>query len=638
MREGQIDVAIVAGPRIKAWPTLGVRMLSRWCADAGLKVGWYGGPDLKVRGVLPLEGSGGIVIVQDLQNRIHRMQAKAIVKVTAPLNFPNPFPGWYSPGLVPESTARKLLEEASLSWQPVVVILGTGNRALRLGSEMLQRRIASRVVCLESVFDHVQGWEVEKRRFEVLGGRFVYGQLSSLTAKSPFLWELKIQDQNGIRVIDTARVISVGPFESDPGYKEYPGGSYLFEWRNSDQLAFVNDVESIMLDEARAVVLASRLLKGLADSAGDVKLQLERALWIAKQKLRELETLGEHRFAWKHEGKWLSPESKQVLTGFPGTPKNLQPGKWLASIECVEAIGCRACERSCPTNAIQIERDVYGGTKSFLIENDCTGCGQCLIACPSQVPVMMDGDHTRSFSHLILPYRERVPLKKGDKVTLLNRKGEVLVQSKIVDFFIEGDVMKSEVPLYKVEVPTHLVWEVRGMVGIAPKPEVESPDDLYQERGLRTEVQIQGDIRRVRENQTISMSLFELGVARPNDILVCEDGSCGLCQIDVDGMKKFACESTIHQGMAIRFTRDHHPSSELCPCSEVTVESFKGMCAAAKPETVEALSPLSEAGRGRCHGIICREACIRTAKECGIRTENREVDWSFPWSDWVLKG
>jgi ferredoxin len=568
---------------------------------------------------------------------VHRVQAKSIVKINAPLELPLPFEGWYSPGLVPESTARKLLDQGSLGWQPVTVILGTGNRALRLASELLQRRVSQRVVCVESVYDRVQAWEVERRRFEVLGGRFVFGQPVSLVSKSLTAWQLKVQDPHGIRVLDTARVISVGPFGQDEGFKESPVGSFLFDWTHSDQLNFLNDVEGIMLDEHRAVVLAARLIKGLAQDSAEIKAQLEKALWISKQKLRELETIHTRRFEWKHDGKWLSNESKKVLAEFPGTPKQLIPGKWLASIECVESIGCRACERACPANAIQIDRSESAPgapAKSFLIESDCTGCGQCLIACPSQVPVMLDGDLSQSFTQIILPYREISPLKKGDKVSLLNRKGEVLVQSKITDVFLEG---LGGVTLFKVEVPTHLVWEVRGMVGVGGAPEVAHHDELYQERGVRTEVFVQGEARRVRDQQSVSVALFEIGAARPNDILICEDGSCGLCQVEIDGQKQFACETTVHQGMTIRFTRDHQPSSHLCPCEDISETEFRETCKAGHPETFEALAPLTTAGRGRCHGLICRLHCQEIARGCGVKTDGRAVDWAFPWSDWVIR-
>ena len=625
VRDVHIDVAILAGPRIQTWPTHGVRVLSRLCADAGLKVGWYGGAGMRVRGVLPLEGSGALVIVEDAQKRLHRIHAKSAIKVTPHLDFPLPFSGWYSPGLIPESTARKLMKQGSLNWQPVVVILGSGNQAFRLGSELIQTKSVNRVVCVESVYEQVQAWEVEKRRFEVLGGKVIFGKLNSLVQKSPFLWEIKIQDKQGTRIIDAARVISVGPFHGDEGFREYPSGSFLVEWENTEVQQIADDVEPFLLDEHRAVLLAARLIKGLAHQS-----QLDKSVWVSKQKLKELETIHDKRFSWTYEGKWLSADSKKLLGEFAGTPKTLVPEKMKASIECVEAIGCRVCQKACPVDAIKIERTQQGGTSSFLIEDACTGCGFCLQACPSQVPIMIEGDSTQSFTPLVFPYRERAPLKKGVRVGLLSRKGEMLANAKVLDQFLNGDV-----PLFKVEVPSHLIWEARGLISMTPKAEVEHADDFYHEKGERVEVQIQGDVRRVREGQLISVALFEIGMSRPNDILICEDGSCGLCQIETDGVKKFACQSTIHHGMSIRFTRDHEQSSEICPCSSITTDQLRATCMSTKPDSIEALAQVCEVGQGRCHGLLCKKSFIEVAGEAGIESA-RYADWAFPWTDWML--
>src|SRR3954447_10695080 len=94
IREGSVDVAIAAGPRLEHWPSAGVRELSLHCAEMGLIVGVYGGESMTVRGVIPLPGTGGVVLVEDSQKRIHRIRARAVVKVSANSRLPDPFPGW----------------------------------------------------------------------------------------------------------------------------------------------------------------------------------------------------------------------------------------------------------------------------------------------------------------------------------------------------------------------------------------------------------------------------------------------------------------------------------------------------------------------------------------------------------------
>ena len=244
---------------------------------------------------------------------------------------------------------------------------------------------------------------------------------------------------------------------------------------------------------------------------------------------------------------------------------------------------------------------------------------------------MIAGDASQSFTTLVFTYRESKKLKKGDKVGLLSRKGELLAQGRVLDLFIEDGS-----PLYKVEVPSHLVWDARSIIAVGEKQELQNAEELFEERGTRIEVQIQGDVRRVREGQNVSVSLFEIGMARPNDILICEDGSCGLCQIEVDGVRKFACQTNQHQGMSIRFTRDHRPSSEICPCQSIKSEDLEATISSTRPDSIEALTQVCEVGQGKCHGLLCKKSWVRQAGQMGVATD-RYADWRFPWVDWIFK-
>jgi hypothetical protein len=125
-------------------------------------------------------------------------------------------------------------------------------------------------------------------------------------------------------------------------------------------------------------------------------------------------------------------------------------------------------------------------------------------------------------------------------------------------------------------------------------------------------------------------------MARPNDILICEDGACGLCQIEVDGIRKYACQTTQHQGMSIRFTRDHEPSSELCPCHGISREALDSIITGSKPDTVEAITQVCDVAQGKCHGLLCRKSWIRLSEQWNVG-DGRYIDWRFPWVDWIFK-
>ncbi len=629
-RDGAIDVALCAGPRLALFPTAGVRRLSKRLAMAGLTVGHYGGPDLRPRGVVRME-QDSLLIVQDVQNRIHRIKTRAVIRVVPRFDLPMPFPGWYSPDLIPESTARRLMAEGSLSWLPSVVILGVSNAAFQLGSDLLEKRFTKRVVLVDPGYGSpLDGaWEVERRRFARNGGRRVTGEPVHLArverAGGGTDVELKVKDDQGVRVLTCARVISVGPFAERLGFREYPPGSLWYEFENTEIKEFIDDVDHHLLDEERADYLAHTLIRHLGAKPFDLQATRQQSLLRSR-----------NSFGFEFEGKWLSPASLEKVQQFSGTPViPVEPGKIKASIDCIESIGCRVCERACPAGAIQIKRDGAGGLGEFMSVDACTGCGICLNACPSRVPTMIESaPEDSSYTTMIFSYFGPDSLGVNDRVRLLSRRGDVLATTRIRGRFSDA----IEPPLWRVEVPTHLVREVSGIAAIPSAVETTGVHDLYQEIGARVEVRIQGEQRRVRDGQNLSVALYELGMARANDTLMCADGACGLCQVEIDGVRKLACQSTVRQGMSVQFSKLKPPSSDLCPCEEVSVQYVEQWIQQHKPSTLESLIEQTSVMQGRCHGTLCS----KNVALCFERMTGKDLDsfayWMFPWSDWVIQG
>ena len=278
VREGKFDVVIVAGPRVVHWPSAGVTALSLLCAEMGLTVGVFGGESITVRGVIPLPGTGGLVLVEDVQHRIHRIHARAVVKVSQGSRLPDPFPGWRSQGLIPLSTAERLFCESHVGWDPATVILGTGNEGLRFGSRLIESGVAE-VFCIETSAQwgakRFAGWEVERRRFEAAGGKLVEARPVRLSPKGALKWELRLQDAQGVRVLEVGRVVSAGPFLDFGGVREHPPGSSLFELAQTARPHRTEDVEGWVMEEERGRWLASRIVKGFVEDfpAQLIKLQ-----------------------------------------------------------------------------------------------------------------------------------------------------------------------------------------------------------------------------------------------------------------------------------------------------------------------------------------------------------------------------
>jgi ferredoxin len=640
VRDGKLDVAVVAGPGLDSWPSAGVRALSTLCAEMGLSVGQFGGESLTVRGVLPIPGTGGLVLVEDAQKRVHRIQARAVVRVSPEVQFPDPFPGWRSQCLIPFPTARRLWKEARISWNPMTVILGTGNRALRFGSFLLENG-CEEVYCVET---HAQwgakrfaGWEVERRRFEVLGGRLLEATPVSLTRKSALIWEFRLKDSQGTRILDVARVVSVGPFQDFPGVREHPPGSFLFELDQTAAETKADDVEGWVMEQERGKWLGAKIVRALAESVGDRRDELDFIYRRARGRLKRYLRHREEPFLPTYQGKWLSSSDVKTVTEFKGVPKSAHAERPIASMECFEEIPCNLCALACPESAIEIGH-IPRTRDAGLIESKCTGCGACVNACPSGATLMIQADPKKSTVEITLAARGSRKWTKGEFLQLLNRKGDSLGSGRLVAVEEAGQEQRL-----RIEAPAHLAWEARGVR--RPRNQ-EKPDEAYiaseessKLNSEKVEITLDGERRLVREGIPVSLALFEIGQGRPGDVLLCKDGSCGLCAINVDGTRKRGCQETIHKGMSIKLG-NIEPASDsdsfLCPCLRIQVEDLKKKLEQGKLQTAEAAISMAHVGEGRCHGRLCMSAFKRALSEQDLDPA-QWVDWRFPWSDWQVK-
>jgi Fe-S-cluster-containing hydrogenase component 2 len=648
VRDGKFDVVIAAGPRLETWPSAGVRSLSLLCADMGLTVGQLGGESLQVKGAIPLPGTGGIVLSNDIQGRIHRIHARAIVRVVPESFFPDPFPGWRSPGIIPISTAERLRKEGQIHWDPTSVIIGTGNRALRFGSLLLESGVPE-VFCVETYpqwgAKRFAGWEVERRRFEMLGGKLIEAKPLQLIPKGPLLWQLRLQDMQGIRVLEVGRVIAAGPFRDIQGVREYPPGSSLFELEQTAATTKSENVEGWVIEEERGKWLAGKIIRALLPELGPKRDELDRVFRRAKGRLKRYFKHREFPFTPTYQGKWIRSLEAKSIRSFSGVPQQLHQKKPIASVECFEEIPCNICQTVCPTSAIQIGKVPRNGSP-ILNESACISCGACVHACPTgSIPMIHDVEN-KPMASLTLPWRGIKPWSVGEFATLVNRKGESLGSVRVSKILEPPKEMQNEkeeaLQLVQVEVPSHLIWEGRSL---KRGKVASSSDEAYliavarsETAAEKVEITMNSERRLVRDRIPISLALFETGQNRPEDSLFCPDGTCGMCMISVDGVKKLACQTRIHKGMAIR-TQDSLPlepdSQDLCPCLGISQEKVVERLQQGNLQSPEAIVSVTQVGEGRCHGQLCLGSLRRVLLDQGLDVSHW-IDWRFPWSDWLL--
>ncbi len=666
VRDGKFDVAIAAAPGVAVWPSVGVRAISSLCAEMGLIVGLFGGDDIRVRGVIPLPGTGGILVAEDVQGRIHRIHSRSIIKVRPGCEFSDPFPGWRSAGLIPLSTAVRLREESQVPWDPTIVVLGTGNRALRFASELLENGTPE-VYCIEPYAEwaakRFAGWEVERRRFEMNGGKLVEARPIALREKAALCWELKVQDRQGVRLLDVARVVSAGPFGPGQEIREYPAGSLLFELEQTAPNTATEDMDGWTREEEHGRLLGTRLIRALGTDLARRREELDKLHKRTRGRLKRYAQHFEAPFTPSFQGKFIAPADLRGIRAFSGVPTEAQKKRPVASIECFEEIACNACEKVCPTDAISIgpgsrretgERPPADRILRILTEELCTACGLCLQACPSNAIVLLEDREDRSSSRLTFAYRGLHEWKESESAALINRRGESLGNGRVTGTLAIPDGMAPTAAapagpaprpprLIQVDVPAHLVWEARAIR--RSRKVSASEDEAYLTAVARSsrdeskvEITLGGEKRLVRDQIPVTVALFETGRSRPEDVLFCRDSSCRQCQLSVDGVNKLACETITHRGMVIRLgelPKRRESDQSLCPCLGITTAQVADRIQQGQLQSPEAVLSVAHLGEGKCHGRLCGGAFLRLLAAQGLDV-SQWIDWRFPWSEWVL--
>jgi hypothetical protein len=259
------------------------------------------------------------------------------------------------------------------------------------------------------------------------------------------------------------------------------------------------------------------------------------------------------------------------------------------------------------------------------------------------------GEH--GMSSLVLPWRAKRGWKTGESAVAVNRRGDSLGGIRVTEFPRGAPEPKTAVPLpsqlVQVDVPTHLLWEARLL---RRRRSAAVEDEAYLQAVERSRpaagkvhITLDGERRMVRGKVSVTVALFETGQSRPEDVLYCPDGSCGLCQATVDGVRKLACQERIHRGMAVRLrspsasrsTVALQGESSLCPCLGITVEQVVERLRSGSLQSPEAVLSATHVGEGRCHGQLCMEAFRRALLSQGIDA-SQWADWRFPWSEWTL--
>ena len=152
---------------------------------------------------------------------------------------------------------------------------------------------------------------------------------------------------------------------------------------------------------------------------------------------------------------------KDELPPFPS--KERLRKKSVAYIECPQPIPCSPCYEACPADAIKMENINDPPEVDY---EKCTGCMKCIRVCPG-LAIFMLRLRNGGIGEVTLQYEFLPWLKKGDRVRLLNRKGEIVGEG-VVNWVLPPE-RNDHTSLVRVEMPAELIFEVRAVKPVEVK-------------------------------------------------------------------------------------------------------------------------------------------------------------------------
>jgi Fe-S-cluster-containing hydrogenase component 2 len=151
---------------------------------------------------------------------------------------------------------------------------------------------------------------------------------------------------------------------------------------------------------------------------------------------------------------------EEELRESPGYPdlERLQKGG-VAVIECVQDIPCNPCELACHQGAIRVGVPITN--LPVLNDEDCSGCGLCIAACPGLAVFVVDLNYSETEATVTFPY-EYLPLPQvGDVVEAVDREGEPVTKGRVTR--VQNPPAFNHTAVVTIAVPKEHGEVVRGI-------------------------------------------------------------------------------------------------------------------------------------------------------------------------------
>ncbi len=563
--------------------------------------------------------------------------------------WPRKFIGWDRPGTLSIDALRRWVEVNQELPGKNYIFLGATNESFRFASKLLTLG-AQRVLIVDEK-NTISGWRSYRDQFLSLGGRLLLEhKIVEVKPKGAISSEVILINKLG-RLIEQVDVVVLapsvhvtnfiptdGPFEGAPKRV-----GHIFVGFPLDGRLTPEDDALLRLDVDEVTFRLLRTIKRRAFDDVDRAVKKARFDRESLMQYRNAQSPGlghtaQPSLEFAKNSKLLDSSSLIEVKSSVSTPNKKYLVQPVASLECFENVGCSVCADVCPAKAITFKTKV---ASPQLNEELCTGCSLCVAHCPPGAAVMIQEAEPQQRASYFLPAPAKEFYQKAQEFDLGNRRGDWLASSKLVQQWHFDGALHSVV---RVDTSSIYLWDIRTVKKKSKINDALLDDAIYQSASNKVWLELNDKRRLCRSDKPLSISLWQMGERRFEDALLCANGSCKRCVVEVNGDRRLSCEVTPTAGQNIRVKQQTPFTNEiyLCPCKGLTVQNVIDVASTygdgeGPPNiSVAELQSVTGLGLGECLGTWCLRSqelfddILKWPKE----KRQRPYFWGFYNSPW----
>lgn len=401
----------------------------------------------------------GLSVVED--GTIKFVKGNNIVIATGASENMIPFEGWTLPGVIGAGAAQTMVNLHRVLPGKRVLMVGSGNVGLVVSYQLKQAGMTvaaiidaapriggygvhaaklartgvpfylSHTIVKAEGEDCVTGAVISRvdDKFQPIPGTEQHLDVDTICIAVGLSPMSKLARMAGCRMTDHGGLV---PVCDENGQTSIPG---IYA---AGDVAGIEEASSAMIN-GRIAGIAAAVRSGFAEEeAGQSRIrELKASLEQLRSGMFAPKNRGRSDLKYTDEGMELSESllkkgyiADSEIERFPGV---IHKAGVHPVIECTQNIPCNPCQDACRFGCIKIGKTITS-LPVVNTEAECRNCGMCVASCSGQAIFLIDEAPDRDYADITLPYEFLPAPKKGDRGKALDRSGQEVCDTEVVDY------------------------------------------------------------------------------------------------------------------------------------------------------------------------------------------------------------